>query len=46
MMTRSLDHLPPGRMLARADEELQAKKDRGPLYGIPWGLKDIFAGCR
>ena len=27
----------------RADEELQAKKDRGPLHGIPWGLKDIFA---
>jgi Asp-tRNA(Asn)/Glu-tRNA(Gln) amidotransferase A subunit family amidase len=27
----------------RADDELQAKKDRGPLHGIPWGLKDIFA---
>jgi Asp-tRNA(Asn)/Glu-tRNA(Gln) amidotransferase A subunit family amidase len=27
----------------RADQELQAKKDRGPLHGIPWGLKDIFA---
>ena len=27
----------------RADEELRSKKDRGPLHGIPWGLKDIFA---
>ena len=27
----------------RADQELQAKRDRGPLHGIPWGLKDIFA---
>jgi Asp-tRNA(Asn)/Glu-tRNA(Gln) amidotransferase A subunit family amidase len=27
----------------RADEELKSKKDRGPLHGIPWGLKDIFA---
>ncbi len=27
----------------RADRELQTKKDRGPLHGIPWGLKDIFA---
>lgn len=27
----------------RADEELKAKKARGPLHGIPWGLKDIFA---
>jgi Asp-tRNA(Asn)/Glu-tRNA(Gln) amidotransferase A subunit family amidase len=27
----------------RADQELQAKHDRGPLHGIPWGLKDIFA---
>ncbi len=27
----------------KADEELQSKKDRGPLHGIPWGLKDIFA---
>jgi Asp-tRNA(Asn)/Glu-tRNA(Gln) amidotransferase A subunit family amidase len=27
----------------RADQELQAKMDRGPLHGIPWGLKDIFA---
>jgi Asp-tRNA(Asn)/Glu-tRNA(Gln) amidotransferase A subunit family amidase len=27
----------------KADKELQSKKDRGPLHGIPWGLKDIFA---
>jgi Asp-tRNA(Asn)/Glu-tRNA(Gln) amidotransferase A subunit family amidase len=27
----------------RADRELQSRKDRGPLHGIPWGLKDIFA---
>jgi Asp-tRNA(Asn)/Glu-tRNA(Gln) amidotransferase A subunit family amidase len=27
----------------RADQELRAKNDRGPLHGIPWGLKDIFS---
>jgi Asp-tRNA(Asn)/Glu-tRNA(Gln) amidotransferase A subunit family amidase len=27
----------------RADQELRAKKDRGPLHGIPWGVKDIFS---
>ena len=27
----------------RADAELQAGKDRGPLHGIPWGAKDLFA---
>ena len=27
----------------RADQELQSKRDRGPLHGIPWGIKDIFA---
>ena len=27
----------------RADQELAAKNDRGPLHGIPWGIKDIFA---
>jgi Asp-tRNA(Asn)/Glu-tRNA(Gln) amidotransferase A subunit family amidase len=27
----------------QADRELRANKDRGPLHGIPWGLKDIFA---
>ena len=27
----------------QADRELAQKKDRGPLHGIPWGLKDIIA---
>lgn len=27
----------------RADQELRAKNDRGPLHGIPWGVKDIFS---
>ena len=27
----------------RADEELAAGKDRGPLHGIPWGAKDLVA---
>ncbi|HWB14176.1 MAG TPA: amidase [Pirellulales bacterium] len=27
----------------RADRELQANNDRGPLHGIPWGLKDILS---
>ncbi len=27
----------------RADRDLRAKIDRGPLHGIPWGIKDIFA---
>ena len=27
----------------RADRELAAGHDRGPLHGIPWGVKDIFA---
>ena len=31
------------RQAAKADEELQSMKDRGPLHGIPGGLKDIFA---
>jgi Asp-tRNA(Asn)/Glu-tRNA(Gln) amidotransferase A subunit family amidase len=26
-----------------ADRELRAKNDRGPLHGIPWGIKDIFS---
>ncbi len=26
-----------------ADQELRAKNDRGPLHGIPWGVKDILA---
>lgn len=27
----------------RADQELKEGKDRGPLHGIPYGLKDLFA---
>ena len=27
----------------RADEEIGAGRYRGPLHGIPWGLKDLFA---
>jgi len=27
----------------RADQELRANKDRGPLHGIPWGVKDIIS---
>lgn len=27
----------------RADRELRAKHDRGPLHGIPWGIKDILS---
>ncbi len=27
----------------RADEELAAGRDRGPLHGIPLGIKDIIA---
>ncbi len=27
----------------RADEEIQAGEYRGPLHGIPWGAKDLFA---
>jgi aspartyl-tRNA(Asn)/glutamyl-tRNA(Gln) amidotransferase subunit A len=27
----------------RADAELAAGKDRGPLHGIPWGAKDLLA---
>ncbi len=28
---------------ARADREIAAGKYRGPLHGIPWGAKDLFA---
>ncbi len=28
---------------ARADDEIAAGKPRGPLHGIPWGAKDLFA---
>jgi hypothetical protein len=27
----------------RADQQLRAKQDRGPLHGIPFGLKDIIS---
>jgi Asp-tRNA(Asn)/Glu-tRNA(Gln) amidotransferase A subunit family amidase len=27
----------------RADKELAAGKSRGPLHGVPWGAKDLFA---
>src|SRR3954453_20602120 len=27
----------------RADEELKAGRDRGPLHGIPYGAKDLLA---
>jgi aspartyl-tRNA(Asn)/glutamyl-tRNA(Gln) amidotransferase subunit A len=32
----------------RADQELRAGQDRGPMHGIPYGLKDIYdtAGIR
>jgi Asp-tRNA(Asn)/Glu-tRNA(Gln) amidotransferase A subunit family amidase len=26
----------------KADEEMRAGHDRGPLHGIPWGVKDIY----
>jgi Asp-tRNA(Asn)/Glu-tRNA(Gln) amidotransferase A subunit family amidase len=28
---------------AKADHELKAGRYRGPLHGIPWGAKDLFA---
>jgi len=31
------------RQARRADEEIAAGAYRGPLQGIPWGLKDLFA---
>src|SRR5205809_6172105 len=31
------------RQARRADEEIAAGMYRGPLHGIPWGLKDLFA---
>jgi Asp-tRNA(Asn)/Glu-tRNA(Gln) amidotransferase A subunit family amidase len=31
------------RQARQADEEIAAGKYRGPLHGIPWGLKDLFA---
>jgi Asp-tRNA(Asn)/Glu-tRNA(Gln) amidotransferase A subunit family amidase len=31
------------RQAERADRELAAGRDRGPLHGIPWGAKDLIA---
>jgi Asp-tRNA(Asn)/Glu-tRNA(Gln) amidotransferase A subunit family amidase len=31
------------RQARRADEEIAAGIYRGPLHGIPWGIKDLFA---
>jgi Asp-tRNA(Asn)/Glu-tRNA(Gln) amidotransferase A subunit family amidase len=31
------------RQAAAADAEIRAGKYRGPLHGIPWGAKDLFA---
>src|SRR5258705_8290555 len=31
------------RQARKADEEIAAGTYRGPLHGIPWGLKDLFA---
>jgi Asp-tRNA(Asn)/Glu-tRNA(Gln) amidotransferase A subunit family amidase len=31
------------RQAERADREFKEKKDRGPLHGIPWGMKDVLA---
>lgn len=31
------------RQARQADAEIAAGKYRGPLHGIPWGLKDLFA---
>lgn len=31
------------RQAAQADREIAAGRYRGPLHGIPWGLKDLFA---
>ena len=28
---------------AQADRELQHGRDRGPLHGIPWGVKDVIS---
>ena len=28
---------------AQADKEIKSGKYRGPLHGIPWGAKDLFA---
>jgi Asp-tRNA(Asn)/Glu-tRNA(Gln) amidotransferase A subunit family amidase len=31
------------RQARQADDEIAAGRYRGPLHGIPWGLKDLFA---
>src|SRR6185436_4882107 len=31
------------RQAAQADREIAAGRYRGPLHGIPWGVKDLFA---
>jgi Asp-tRNA(Asn)/Glu-tRNA(Gln) amidotransferase A subunit family amidase len=31
------------RQADEADRELRQGKDRGPLHGIPWGMKDVLA---
>jgi Asp-tRNA(Asn)/Glu-tRNA(Gln) amidotransferase A subunit family amidase len=31
------------RQAKQADDEIAAGKYRGPLHGIPWGVKDLFA---
>jgi Asp-tRNA(Asn)/Glu-tRNA(Gln) amidotransferase A subunit family amidase len=31
------------RQAAEADREIKAGKYRGPLHGLPWGAKDLFA---
>ena len=33
------------RQARRAEEELAAGHDRGPLHGIPWGAKDLLAAA-
>ncbi len=33
------------RQARRAEEELAAGRDRGPLHGIPWGAKDLLAAA-
>ncbi len=38
-LTRDLAH----EQAARADDELRAGHDRGPLHGIPYGAKDLLA---
>jgi Asp-tRNA(Asn)/Glu-tRNA(Gln) amidotransferase A subunit family amidase len=31
------------KLAAQADQEIKAGKYRGPLHGIPWGAKDLYA---